>query len=184
MCCKLQVAETLQILANKKLSELCATKSARKYSQNINWFCGLHSRRQQCIRSSETEIARTGRENNSTLTSQRKIHSNTEPPRSGIVFDFPISFECAEDSNQQTNKMDILPSGNIFRELQDIYDTGYFSSQVSIEDQWQQASEISGVFLEIILFSVSDAWMRRKTRKLVMIRNRNVQHELIVCLPN
>lgn len=37
--------------------------------------------------------------------------------------------------------MDILPSGNIFRELQDIYDTGYFSSQVSIEDQWQQASE-------------------------------------------
>lgn len=36
--------------------------------------------------------------------------------------------------------MDILPSGNIFRELQDIYDTGYFSSQVSIEDQWQQAS--------------------------------------------
>lgn len=34
--------------------------------------------------------------------------------------------------------MDILPSGNIFRELQDIQDTGYFSSQVSIEDQWQQ----------------------------------------------
>ncbi|XP_055312036.1 Krueppel-like factor luna [Sitodiplosis mosellana] len=34
--------------------------------------------------------------------------------------------------------MDILPSGNIFRELQDIHDTGYFSSQVSIEDQWQQ----------------------------------------------
>lgn len=36
--------------------------------------------------------------------------------------------------------MDILPSGNIFRELQDIHDTGYFSSQASIEDQWQQAS--------------------------------------------
>lgn len=34
--------------------------------------------------------------------------------------------------------MDILPSGNIFRELQDIHDTGYFSSQASIEDQWQQ----------------------------------------------
>lgn len=34
--------------------------------------------------------------------------------------------------------MDILPSGNIFRELQDICNTGYFSSQVSIEDQWQQ----------------------------------------------
>lgn len=38
--------------------------------------------------------------------------------------------------------MDILPSGNIFRELQDIHDTGYFSSQASIEDQWQQASLI------------------------------------------
>lgn len=37
-----------------------------------------------------------------------------------------------------TYNMDILPSGNIFRELQDIQDTGYFSSQVSIEDQWQQ----------------------------------------------
>uniref|UniRef100_A0A0K8TKQ1 Putative transcription factor sp4-like protein n=1 Tax=Tabanus bromius TaxID=304241 RepID=A0A0K8TKQ1_TABBR len=34
--------------------------------------------------------------------------------------------------------MDILPSGNIFRELQDICQTGYFSSQPSIEDQWQQ----------------------------------------------
>lgn len=36
--------------------------------------------------------------------------------------------------------MDILPSGNLFSELQDIHDTGYFSSQVSIEDQWHQAS--------------------------------------------
>lgn len=38
--------------------------------------------------------------------------------------------------------MDILPSGNIFRELQDIQDFGYFSSQSSIEDQWQQASAL------------------------------------------
>lgn len=36
--------------------------------------------------------------------------------------------------------MDILPSGNIFRELQDIYDTGYFSSQSSIEAQWNQVN--------------------------------------------
>lgn len=42
--------------------------------------------------------------------------------------------------------MDILPSGNIFRELQDIHDTGYFSSQASIEDQWQQASLIRFYF--------------------------------------
>jgi krueppel-like factor 6/7 len=37
-----------------------------------------------------------------------------------------------------TIKMDILPSGNIFRELQDIHDTGYFSAQPSLEDHWQQ----------------------------------------------
>ncbi|XP_033212783.1 Krueppel-like factor 7 [Belonocnema kinseyi] len=36
--------------------------------------------------------------------------------------------------------MDILPSGNIFRELQDIHDTGYFSAQPSLEDHWQQTS--------------------------------------------
>ncbi|EEB17729.1 conserved hypothetical protein [Pediculus humanus corporis] len=34
--------------------------------------------------------------------------------------------------------MDILPSGNIFRELQTIHDTGYFSSEPSLEDHWQQ----------------------------------------------
>ncbi|XP_015182091.1 PREDICTED: Krueppel-like factor 7 [Polistes dominula] len=34
--------------------------------------------------------------------------------------------------------MDILPSGNIFRELQLIHDTGYFSAQASLEDHWQQ----------------------------------------------
>lgn len=34
--------------------------------------------------------------------------------------------------------MDILPSGNIFSELQDIHDTGYFSAQSSLEDHWQQ----------------------------------------------
>lgn len=43
--------------------------------------------------------------------------------------------------------MDILPSGiteefNIFRELQDIHDTGYFSSHSSIEDQWQQVGDV------------------------------------------
>lgn len=38
--------------------------------------------------------------------------------------------------------MDILPSGNIFRELQDIHDTGYFSAQPSLEDHWQQVSDV------------------------------------------
>lgn len=32
----------------------------------------------------------------------------------------------------------LLPSGTIFRELQDIHDTGYFSAQPSLEDHWQQ----------------------------------------------
>jgi len=44
--------------------------------------------------------------------------------------------------------MDILPSGNIFRELQDIHDTGYFSAQPSLEDHWQQVGQSS-----LILFS-------------------------------
>ncbi|KAL8617992.1 hypothetical protein ACOMHN_040216 [Nucella lapillus] len=34
--------------------------------------------------------------------------------------------------------MDVLPSGNIFRELQVVHETGYFSAQPSLEDRWQQ----------------------------------------------
>jgi len=34
--------------------------------------------------------------------------------------------------------MDGLPSGNIFRELQVVHDTGYFSAAVSLEECWQQ----------------------------------------------
>ncbi|XP_074029747.1 Krueppel-like factor 7 [Leptinotarsa decemlineata] len=34
--------------------------------------------------------------------------------------------------------MDILPSVDIFRELQDIHDTGYFSARPSLDDHWQQ----------------------------------------------
>ena len=36
--------------------------------------------------------------------------------------------------------MSFLPSGNIFRELQVVHDTGYFSAQPSLEDRWQQVS--------------------------------------------
>lgn len=36
--------------------------------------------------------------------------------------------------------MDILPSENIFRELEGIQDTGYFSAQASLEDHWQQVN--------------------------------------------
>ena len=51
--------------------------------------------------------------------------------------------------------MDILPSGNIFRELQDIQDFGYFSSQSSIEDQWQQASPSNFQIFCVIVRSFS-----------------------------
>ena len=36
--------------------------------------------------------------------------------------------------------MDCAPNVNIFRELQVVHDTGYFSSQVSPEEDWQQVS--------------------------------------------
>ena len=35
-------------------------------------------------------------------------------------------------------KMDCAPNVNIFSELQVVHDTGYFSSQVSPEEDWQQ----------------------------------------------
>lgn len=47
--------------------------------------------------------------------------------------------------------MDVLPSGNIFRELQDIHDTGYFSPQSSIEELYQQVSGFI-VFLNFIFY--------------------------------
>ncbi|XP_011187312.1 Krueppel-like factor luna [Zeugodacus cucurbitae] len=42
------------------------------------------------------------------------------------------------DFHSMDLNMDILPSGNIFSELEHVCTTGYFSSQPSIEDQWQQ----------------------------------------------
>jgi uncharacterized protein YfbU (UPF0304 family) len=47
--------------------------------------------------------------------------------------------------------MDILPSGNIFRELQVVHETGYFISQSSIEDQWQQVCNVDCSKLKNIL---------------------------------
>ncbi|XP_037780200.1 uncharacterized protein LOC119576612 [Penaeus monodon] len=34
--------------------------------------------------------------------------------------------------------MDVLPNGGIFKELQLVHDTGYFSSACSLEEHWQQ----------------------------------------------
>jgi uncharacterized protein YfbU (UPF0304 family) len=52
---------------------------------------------------------------------------------------------------QHISTMDILPSGNIFRELQVVHETGYFISQSSIEDQWQQVCNVDCSKLKNIL---------------------------------
>ena len=36
--------------------------------------------------------------------------------------------------------MSFLPSGLIFRELQVVHDTGYFSAMTSLEDRWHEVS--------------------------------------------
>lgn len=44
-------------------------------------------------------------------------------------------------------KMDVLPSGGIFRELQVVHDTGYFPTsdgQPSFEEDWHQVSGHTG----------------------------------------
>ena len=45
--------------------------------------------------------------------------------------------------------MSFLPSGSIFRELQVVHDTGYFSAQPSLEDRWQQVGTTSTFILYI-----------------------------------
>ncbi|KAI8431251.1 hypothetical protein MSG28_001283 [Choristoneura fumiferana] len=44
-------------------------------------------------------------------------------------------------SQTHVHTMDVLPSGNLFRELQDVTDTGYFEWKLSLEDYWQQRRE-------------------------------------------
>lgn len=39
-----------------------------------------------------------------------------------------------------TSTMSFLPSGQIFRELQVVHETGYFSAITSLEDHWQEVS--------------------------------------------
>ncbi|KAK8388585.1 hypothetical protein O3P69_020523 [Scylla paramamosain] len=38
--------------------------------------------------------------------------------------------------------MDVLPNGGIFKELQLVHDTGYFSSACSLEEHWQQVRQL------------------------------------------
>ena len=48
--------------------------------------------------------------------------------------------------------MDCAPNVNIFRELQVVHDTGYFSSQVSPEEDWQQVCETIILILQKKVF--------------------------------
>ena len=65
--------------------------------------------------------------------------------------------------------MDVLPSGGIFRELQAVHDTGYFSGQASLEEDWQQvfcifANLLTGASMACNWVSV-EAWERERPRK-------------------
>jgi len=52
-----------------------------------------------------------------------------------------LSVKCAADSN-----MACAPPNALFSELQDIHDTGYFSSHVSPEEDWQQVIKIRNCY--------------------------------------
>nr|XP_046909738.1 Krueppel-like factor 7 [Dermatophagoides farinae] len=42
------------------------------------------------------------------------------------------------NSSSSLYKMDILPSGHFFKELQAIHDTGFLPAHLSLEDKWEQ----------------------------------------------
>ena len=48
---------------------------------------------------------------------------------------------------QKIINMDCAPNINIFRELQVVLDTGYFSGQISPEEDWQQVSKYKDINL-------------------------------------
>ena len=52
-----------------------------------------------------------------------------------------------ETANAFSADMDCAPNVNIFRELQAIHDTGYFSGHVSPEDDWQQVCGVNRVII-------------------------------------
>lgn len=41
-------------------------------------------------------------------------------------------------ARESSPNMDILPTGNIFKELQTVHETGFLSAQPSLEEKWQQ----------------------------------------------
>ena len=53
--------------------------------------------------------------------------------------------------------MDVLPSGNIFHELQVVHDTGYYDGKVSPEEHWQQVGQ-KLVYYSIFIFKPYRLW--------------------------
>lgn len=54
-----------------------------------------------------------------------------------------------------TTNMDILPSGNIFKELAVVHETGFLSAQLSLEDKWQQVRMESALNCRLVVRSAS-----------------------------
>ena len=65
--------------------------------------------------------------------------------RSVVIFRSPVLIE--EVKSLDTDIMDVLPSGGIFRELQVVHDTGYFppQGQPSLEEDWHQVREAHNI---------------------------------------
>ena len=59
--------------------------------------------------------------------------------------------------------MDVLPSGNIFHELQVVHDTGYFDGKVSPEEHWQQVCDV----IKIINFNALNLLFTRENSRLI-----------------
>ena len=74
--------------------------------------------------------------------------------------------------------MDVLPSGGIFRELQAVHDTGYFSGQASLEEDWQQVFCIFCIFFAFLQIcppvpqwlAIGLVWREREAEKFRHIR--------------
>lgn len=65
--------------------------------------------------------------------------------------------------------MDILPSVDIFKELQDIHDTGFFTAKPSLEDHWQQVN-----------YHNTKKFLTRHKKFAVKLRQRRIQLSKVV----
>ena len=61
------------------------------------------------------------------------------------------------EEDELRSRMDILPSGGIFRELQVVHDTGYFSGQASLEEDWHQVRYLPFFVPETCITYLSDS---------------------------